>query len=401
MLGVEVTLGKMVDPRAPSLGNEAVKLSVVAESTNILFRRRTKALLSHYVVALLPLTVGSTEVAWRINLALIGLLLTYTTLNLLGARWYNAQAPSEALARKGRRSLYVQLFALGLLYNLIFLHLAICEVPNAMDYLLMLSVAFCAGGAVSYQHLRWLAVVFIVSAMTPQAIYYVMTGERGGALMSFLILVFMLFMSNACEELYTDAVQRLELTRALTREKAKAESLARTGPLTELLNRRAFMELGRTNMQRALRYHRQLAVVMLDVDHFKSTNDRHGHGAGDQVLVAVAETIREVVRSADVAARIGGEEFALLLPDTDAEGALALAERLRTAICEKKVSYERRDIAVTASLGVAARIETDEALDTLIRRADAALYQAKEEGRNRTIASTPPEAESDSSHATG
>jgi diguanylate cyclase (GGDEF)-like protein len=196
--------------------------------------------------------------------------------------------------------------------------------------------------------------------------------------------LFILFMSGISRDLSHDGIRRLELTQALTLEKAKAETLARTDALTALLNRRALMEVGLASFANAVRHDRPFSVVMLDVDHFKRTNDRWGHSAGDVVLVGVADTVRSVIRTADLAGRIGGEEFAIFLPDTDAPGAVALAERLRLAVSDHQAEYEGQAIAITISLGVAERTPQDDSLEPIMRRADTALYEAKKNGRNRT-----------------
>jgi two-component system cell cycle response regulator len=127
---------------------------------------------------------------------------------------------------------------------------------------------------------------------------------------------------------------------------------------------------------------------MLDVDHFKRINDRHGHPAGDEVLATIAERIRHSLRKEDLPARLGGEEFAVLLPDTDLVRAQALAERIRQAIAAPAFALTgSQTLEVTVSVGVACWLPQDESFSALYSRADRALYLAKENGRNR-IAST-------------
>ena len=120
---------------------------------------------------------------------------------------------------------------------------------------------------------------------------------------------------------------------------------------------------------------------MLDLDHFKQVNDQRGHAVGDQVLASVGAALRGVLRSRDFAGRNGGEEFAVLLPDTDVAAALEIAERIRAAIAE--ISVPGTDVSVTASIGVAGFPDHASTLDRLERLADAALYVAKRQGRNR------------------
>jgi two-component system, cell cycle response regulator len=127
---------------------------------------------------------------------------------------------------------------------------------------------------------------------------------------------------------------------------------------------------------------------VIDLDRFKAINDERGHAAGDDVLRALAATVKEVVRLSDVSGRLGGEEFAVLLPETTARDAVVMAERLRAAIVGVRVPTGGVPIRFTASFGVAEFNEHDGSLDALIARADAALYQAKRDGRNRVHLST-------------
>ena len=165
------------------------------------------------------------------------------------------------------------------------------------------------------------------------------------------------------------------------RNLAIAESRALTDVLTGLANKRSIEDTLKRMSAQAGRTLSPLAAVMLDLDHFKQINDLFGHDRGDDVLAAVGSTITQTLRDSDVAGRYGGEEFLLLLPDTNREGALESAERLRAAIGALRVPGENRN--VTASLGVA--VLPDDAGDgaQLQRRADRALYAAKKSGRNR------------------
>jgi diguanylate cyclase (GGDEF)-like protein len=173
-------------------------------------------------------------------------------------------------------------------------------------------------------------------------------------------------------------------------EAAQAElrRLARTDPLTGTLNRLALDE----ELARLFRAGpAALAVLMLDVDHFKRINDRHGHAGGDRVLTALAACIGARLRAGDLLGRVGGEEFLVLLPGTGLAAALALAEALRAAVAGLRVVLDGEPQAITLSLGVAMRQPHGDDPAALVRRADRALYAAKREGRNR-VAVLPPEA---------
>ncbi|POA20279.1 GGDEF domain-containing protein [Pseudomonas sp. FW300-N1A1] len=155
--------------------------------------------------------------------------------------------------------------------------------------------------------------------------------------------------------------------------------------LTGAYNRRALMVLGERELSRAIRNGRPLSVLQLDIDHFKRINDTYGHDGGDQVLKFFVRQLERIIRQHDVLARMGGEEFVILLPDTDLEGARLLAERLLKTLRKAPLSHEGQCIGVTCSLGVSAWRGTGDSLEALLIRADQLLYQAKQQGRDRYV----------------
>ena len=164
--------------------------------------------------------------------------------------------------------------------------------------------------------------------------------------------------------------------------------LATHDPLTGLCNRRHFEELADKEIARALRQQRPATMCIIDVDWFKPINDRFGHHAGDEVLRQIASLINAATRKDDLAGRIGGEEFALLLAEIDAESAMAGVERIRSAVSHTAFVLNGEPHAVTVSIGVAALTPARSSRSALMAAADQALYRAKHEGRNR-IANEP------------
>jgi diguanylate cyclase (GGDEF)-like protein/PAS domain S-box-containing protein len=162
----------------------------------------------------------------------------------------------------------------------------------------------------------------------------------------------------------------------------KCAELASVDHLTGALSRQNFMALADQELARALRYTLPLVVLMLDLDHFKNVNDSYGHPAGDAVLKDFVQTVKEVLRESDVIGRIGGEEFAVLLPNTTQDGACALANRILAAVRANPVAFEGHCIAYTVSIG-ASHFTTQKSLGELLAESDAALYRAKKAGRNR------------------
>lgn len=176
------------------------------------------------------------------------------------------------------------------------------------------------------------------------------------------------------------------LMRRMSVRIRRLNQLARTDALTGALVRGHFFELAGREVERARRENTQLGVLMIDVDHFKSVNDVHGHAAGDETLRRIAEIARAQMRPSDVFGRIGGEEFAALLPNVDAQESLAVAERLREAVEGEQIPIGAgRTISCTVSVGAASMRAGDERFDDALARADARLYLAKDLGRNRVV----------------
>ena len=170
------------------------------------------------------------------------------------------------------------------------------------------------------------------------------------------------------------------LLMATDRVRTEFEHMATHDGLTGTLNRRAIIQCAEDELDRSLRYQQAFSLMMLDLDHFKAVNDTHGHQHGDRVLVQFAECTRTALRRADRLGRYGGEEFLVLLPNTAADMALPVAERIHEALASGQ------SLDCTVSIGVTTWQGAGDSLDAMLGRADAALYRAKAEGRNRTCA---------------
>jgi diguanylate cyclase (GGDEF)-like protein len=161
------------------------------------------------------------------------------------------------------------------------------------------------------------------------------------------------------------------------------ERLATIDPLTGASNRRHFHARAALEIERSARFGQPLSALIVDIDHFKSINDLYGHTSGDAALRRLVDAAREELRSNDILARMGGDEFLALLPNTDVVGALSVAERLRNRIANLAIECEGRRFGITISIGIAAFGPGEETIDSTLTRADQALYRAKTEGRNR------------------
>lgn len=185
-----------------------------------------------------------------------------------------------------------------------------------------------------------------------------------------------------------------ELEQEIKRRMALEEQLraqANTDPLTGLANRAALLERGNAEFIRARRFGDDLAVMMMDADHFKQVNDLHGHGAGDEVLRRLARTAAGTVRNVDLVGRLGGEEFGIILVRTRSHEAVACAERIRASIAALEFESPNGTFRITASFGVTQAMRDDASFAAVLNRADKALYRAKHDGRNRVACLDPLE----------
>ena len=164
----------------------------------------------------------------------------------------------------------------------------------------------------------------------------------------------------------------------------QALRMAYTDPLTQTSNRAAFDDYIKREISLAGRHSKSLSIVFLDVDYFKHINDQYGHECGDVALTSVAKWIKECLRSSDAVFRFGGEEFVIILSETDLVGAELVAERIRNNIANHTLSHNMQAINITASLGVS-ELRGNDTVDALVKRADGAMYKAKKNGRNQVV----------------
>ncbi len=181
----------------------------------------------------------------------------------------------------------------------------------------------------------------------------------------------------------------VEVFHDISEQKQREERLyqrATRDPLTGVFNRGHFNETAEQEIERARRFAEPLSLAMLDIDHFKKINDTYGHEVGDTAIIGLARTCSNNLRKIDSLGRLGGEEFAVLLPRANKQAALEMAQRLRLEIAAQRIPLQGQEISYTVSIGISTLLPTTRDLAELLRHADAALYQAKREGRNRTIA---------------
>ena len=183
----------------------------------------------------------------------------------------------------------------------------------------------------------------------------------------------------------------LALTAEIEQRKKLEEELrhlASTDSLTGLLTRRRFFELGAAELARMNRRKKPISIIIMDLDYFKRINDQYGHAVGDQVLASVGRLYRTKLREFDIIGRLGGEEFGLVLPETDLEAARLIAERFRRELRTLQWNQQDQTLTVTASMGLAQLQSAEQTLEEAFSRADSALYQAKALGRDRIVSTT-------------
>lgn len=237
-----------------------------------------------------------------------------------------------------------------------------------------------SGGAISvYSAHRRMTLATITAVLLPVTGYSLVTGDIIFTGMAVGAIVFFLSAIRATKVLGYALHQNFLMTHQLKFSKENAERLARIDDLTGMLNRRAFYEYGEVLANSSQRNKDELAMILMDIDNFKSINDRFGHAAGDVALKQVGQLLLKRLRKSDIFARIGGDEFGMLLPKTPLGKAAQLAEELRRAIEGTPVKFENETFTITASFGITSGVCD---IDTLVRQADLTMYQSKDAGRN-------------------
>jgi diguanylate cyclase (GGDEF)-like protein len=229
--------------------------------------------------------------------------------------------------------------------------------------------------------------IFIATCINDMMIDQV--GLQNTRLIPYGLVAIMVTMSVSLANRFTAMLNELEdavneRTAELSAANAQLAEAARVDPLTDLLNRRGFAEEADAEIQRVFRTGRGFTLILADVDNFKRFNDSHGHACGDHVLKRVADIFCANVRDVDRVARWGGEEFILLLPETELDGAATLAEKLRQTIADNLFEFDDQRLGITMTFGIASH-RKGETLDACIARADTALYHGKERGRNKVM----------------
>jgi two-component system cell cycle response regulator len=212
--------------------------------------------------------------------------------------------------------------------------------------------------------------------------------EPGSPATALVTTVYLIYVYLSLMRSHADYQHRLNVDQDLRDQRDLFARQSRIDPLTDLANRRHFAEVLSAATRQARTDDKPLSLLLLDIDHFKAINDAHGHDAGDDVLREFALRLKKSIRGIDLACRYGGEEFVIVMPETDMAVATVVAERLRRRIASERFSIQQgaSAIEVTISVGIATLDAAGDTAANIIKRADQALYRAKRDGRNRVVA---------------
>ncbi len=352
---------------------------VQAEKLKLLYQQSFVAVFGNFfssvllVIVLWPVQEQHILLTWFGAIALITLMRIYLFVN------YNRKRPQGTEILAWSRPYLITLLLASVAWGLgaVYIMPASSELHQAIIYYFLMGMS---GGAVAvYSAQRGLTVMTIVFVLSPATLWLLMQGRLTSVIMAIAALLFIIAVLRAGKVLSDTMHRSFLLSHELKKAKEKAENIAEIDDLTNIGNRRAFFRAGRTFIEHSKRTNDSLALIVMDMDYFKVINDSHGHSAGDEALVHIGKLLSSNVRTSDVCARIGGEEFGRLLPGTKLEGAVSLAEKLRRTIEESPLVFDSEEIPLTASFGVSTGTSD---LDDLYRSADTALYEAKAAGRN-------------------
>ena len=225
--------------------------------------------------------------------------------------------------------------------------------------------------------------VFFFSMIIPQIAIMLYYGEDQHIALVILSLIYIPSTIILSKTLYYSRLSRIEVNESLAQSVEEYHRLSITDTLTGLYNRRYFFEISQNMISVALREEKEISLLMIDIDYFKKVNDEYGHQVGDSILESFAEGTELLMRESDIFARVGGEEFSILLSDTSNHGARVIAEKIRYAIERKIFSYDGISINITISIGISSLSKEFINIEELYKEADKQLYKAKESGRNR------------------
>jgi diguanylate cyclase len=364
--------------------NVAADLSVLVQSDKLklLYRQSFPAIFISVLNAVLLTAILWPAQEHRLLLSWFGLLLATAMARLILFGRYTKAAPQGMHVLSWEKPYFITLVLSSLVWGVgcLFIMPPDSPVHQAVIFYFLIGMS---GGAISvYSAHREMTLATIAAVLLPVTGYFLINNEFVFVGMAIGAIIFILSALRATSVLGLSMHQNLLMTHQLEISKEEAERLARVDELTGLYNRRAFYEYGKVLINNSQRNKDEISVILMDIDNFKTINDSFGHAAGDATLKQIGQILLQRLRKSDVFARVGGEEFGMLLPATSLTKAARLAEEIRHVIEQTPVSFENESFSITASFGVSSG-EYD--IDTLVRQADIAMYQSKDSGRNVVV----------------
>lgn len=355
---------------------------VQSDKLQLLYRQSSPAVFISIFNAVILLAILWPAQDHRILLAWFSFLLVTAIVRLFLFSWYRKVAPQGQDVLSWEKPYFITLILSSLVWGVgcILIMPSDSPVHQAVIFYFLVGMS---GGAISvYSAHRVMTLTTIAAVLFPVTGYFLVNGELIFSGMAVAAIIFFISAIRATSVLSLVLHQNFLMTRQLEISREEAEVLARIDELTGLSNRRAFYEYGKMLTNNSQRNKDELAMILMDVDNFKTVNDSFGHAAGDAALKQIGQILLQRLRKSDVFARIGGEEFGVLLAVTSLNEAARLAEDLRQVIEETPVTFENKSFTLTASFGVSSGAYD---IDTLVRQADIAMYQSKAAGRNTVV----------------
>lgn len=367
-------------------GQETVpdlSLLVRSDRLRLLYRQSFPGIFVSILAASVLLAILWDYQDHRLLLAWYGILSLTFLIRLSLFLQYHRKSPADVDLLAWERPYFITLMLTSLIWGIG----SLLIMPAESQVLQVITFCFLvglAGGAISvYSSHAVMTISTIAAILLPATVSFLISGS--GMLVGLAIgaILFLASAVRATRFLGATLNQNFLMTRELDRSRRQAERMANIDDLTGLYTRRAFYEFARVVSNASRRNDKPVSMIIMDIDNFKKINDSYGHAAGDRALVKVGNIFQDRLRRSDISGRIGGEEFAILLPGTTMQQSLAIAEQLRKQIEELRIPVEGKVIGITASFGVASGMDD---LDTLGGKADKAMYRSKQSGKNAVTA---------------
>lgn len=361
--------------------SNAHNLSVLVQSDRLqlLYKQSYPAVFVSLLSGIFMLIALWPEQSHSILLGWFSVLMFTAVLRLYLFMRYHKEAPQGQEMLSWEKPYFITLFLTSITWGIG----ALIVMP--MDSPLHQAVIFCfllalSGGAMSlYSSHFTITLTTILAILLPTTIYFMFLGDYVFIVIAVASIVYFMSAIRATRFLDNTLRQNFLMKRQLERSSDEAERLARIDHLTGVYNRRAFYELGSTLINTGQENQSEISIIHMDIDNFKLINDNFGHASGDAVLVQISKILLGRLKRSDIFARIGGEEFGILLPETSIEQAAELAEKLRQEIEKATIVNGTVSFTITASFGVSGGSYD---IDALVRQSDEAMYQSKASGRN-------------------